>query len=49
MCINALATYVNILKMASVVENDMYEKKPGMSYSNILDLCLRRFIIVLSH
>ena len=33
-------------KMASVVENDMCEKKPSMSYINILDLCLS---IVFSH
>jgi len=36
-------SYVNILKIASVVENDAYEKKSGMSYGNILDLCLRTF------
>jgi len=33
--------------MASAIEND--EKKPGMSYSNVLDLCFRRFYITVNY
>jgi len=35
-------SYVNILEVASAIDDDMYDKKPGMSYSNILNLRLRR-------